>query len=188
MKEYLENEKKVLEVDVSDLKTQLERLGATKVWEGNRTIYVIDTPDCKHLLEDKLIRVTEEEKTKVSIHINNSLPSSKKKVIKYKVSRIKEQLDFFEAIGMVPITKVIAKRTSYELNGIDFDIDEFPYIPAFLEIDLENSKVLLTDLLEQLHLAEKKVVDLGTEDIFRLYGLDYFEVFKVSTTREKHIQ
>jgi len=69
------------------------------------------------------------------------------------------------------------------LNGIDFDIDQFPEIPAFLEIDLENSLFSLEELLEKLSLKGKNVVDLGTESIFERYGIDYYKKFSIENNK-----
>lgn len=179
MELYQEKEVKVLDIDTRNLGKRLEELGAVKVYEGERTITTFDTPNLGYRKEDKLIRMTEEGTVKVSIHTNNSKRGSEKKVIKYKVSRAREQQDFFLEIGLIPITKVKALRISYEWNGIDFDIDQFPGIPAFLEIDLENTWLSLEELLEKLELTGKDIVDLGTESIFARYGIDYYNKFKI---------
>ncbi len=131
MVKYKENEIKVLEVNPIVLKEKLENLGAKKVYDDKRIIISLDTLEKKFLNQyDKLIRITEEGSTKVSMHVHQSTPNLKE-VIKFKVSRLKETLDFFREMGLVPITKVTANRISYELGKIDFDIDEFSEIPPF---------------------------------------------------------
>ena len=112
------------------------------------------------------------------MHVNNSNPETKK-VIKYKISRKKEQQDFFLQLGIKPIAKVQAYRKSYELGTIDFDIDKFPAIPAFLEIDVKglNSKQV-KELIEKLEISNNKIVILGTEQIHDLYGVDYFKEYR----------
>lgn len=180
--EYKEHEIKVLDVDVEILKLRLEKIGAKKVYEDERTIIALDTEDRMFLnKKDKLIRVTDEGSVKVTMHVNQSNPEIKKG-IKFKTSRMKETLDFFEEMGLKPISKVKAGRVSYELGKIDFDIDKFPKIPAFLEIDieyLENEGYNLEKILEELGLQNNRVVTMGTEDIHKLYGVDYFEAYKV---------
>lgn len=180
--EYKEHEVKILDVDIEKLKSKLEQIGAVKVYEDVRTIIALDTKDRMFLdKKDKLIRITDEGSTKVTMHVNQSNPNTKK-AIKFKTSRMKETLDFFEEMGIKPISKVEAPRVSYELGKVDFDIDKFPKIPAFLEIDtedLENEGYSLEKLLEVLELQDNKMVIMGTEDIHKLYGIDYFEVYKV---------
>lgn len=181
LSEYKEHEIKVLDVDVEALCAKLESIGAKKVYDDVRTIIALDTEDRHYLNDkDKLIRVTDEGSIKVTMHVNQSKPDIKSG-IKFKTSRLKETMDFFHEMGLDPISKVEAPRISYELGKIDFDIDKFPAIPAFLEIDIENIEeegYTVEDLLKKLGLENNKVVVKGTEDIHELYGVDYFDVYK----------
>ena len=182
MNDYKEQEIKVLDVDVKQLVERLEKIGAKKVYEDTRTIISLDTKDRSFLTQkDKLIRVTEEGSTKVTMHINQSDPETKEE-IKFKTSRLKETLDFFYQMGLDPISKVHAPRISFELGKVDFDIDHFPAIPPFLEIDIKNLEeegYTVESLLKTLELEENEVVVMGTEDIHKFYGIDYFEEYKV---------
>ncbi len=124
--------------------------------------------------------MTDEGSVKVTMHINQSNPDIKE-AIKFKTSRFKETIDFFYAMGLEAISIVSQYRISYELGKIDFDIDKFPAIPAFLEIDikcLEEEGYTLDALLKTLGLEDNKVVVMGTEDIHKLYGIDYFEEYR----------
>ena len=185
--EYQEQEIKILEVDVASLMKKLEEIGAKKVYEDTREIIALDTKDRQFLTQkDKLIRVTDEGNIKVTMHINQSDPT-KKREIKFKASRLKETLDFFHEMGLDPISRVRAPRISYELGKIDFDIDSFPLIPPFLEIDIEHINeegYTVESLLEKLGLENNPVVEMGTEDIHKLYHIDYFDAYHV--TEEEH--
>ena len=180
MSEYKEHEIKVLDVDVEKLVERLEKIGAKKVYEDTRTIITLDTPDRLYLnKKDKLIRVTDEGSIKVTMHVNQSKPEIKEG-IKFKTSRLKETMDFFHQMGLDPICKVQADRISYELGKIDFDIDKFPAIPPFLEIDIEflrEEGYTLESLLKVLDLENNKCVVMGTEDIHKLYEIDYFNEY-----------
>ena len=179
--EYHEHEIKVLDVNIEDLIVKLEKIGAKKVYDDVRTIIALDTKNRSFLNErDKLIRVTDEGNIKVTMHVNQSRPEIKAG-IKFKTSRLKETMDFFHELGLDPISKVRAPRISYELGKIDFDIDKFSAIPAFLEIDIEyieEEGYTVESLLKALGLENNKVVKMGTEDIHKLYNIDYFEEYK----------
>lgn len=179
--EYKEYEVKVLDIDINKLSKKLEEIGATKVYDDIRTITALDTMDRNFLnKEDKLIRVTDEGNIKVTMHINQSNPQTKKE-IKFKTSRLKETMDFLGELGLKPITSVKAHRLSYELGKIDFDIDKFPEIPPFLEIDIEHIEdegYTIDSLLKILELENNRVVVMGTEDIHKLYNVDYFDAYK----------
>lgn len=182
LKEYKEHEIKVLNVDIDKLTKKLEEIGAKKVYDDFRTIITLDTEDRYFLNhKDKLIRVTDEGSIKVTMHVHQSQPDIKAG-IKFKTSRLKETMDFFHEVGLDPISKVSVPRISYELGRIDFDIDNFPAISPFLEIDVEYIKeenYTVESLLKELGLENNKVVVMGTEDIHKLYDIDYFEVYKV---------
>lgn len=181
LNEYKEHEIKVLDIDIDSVTKKLEEIGAKKVYDDIRTIITLDTED-KYFLnrKDKLIRVTDEGSIKVTMHIHQSQPDIKAG-IKFKTSRLKETMDFFHEMGLDPISKVSASRISYELGKIDFDIDNFPAISPFLEIDIEHINeegYTVESLLRKLGLENNKIVVMGTEDIHKLYNIDYFQVYK----------
>ncbi|MCI8588840.1 MAG: hypothetical protein HFG40_04230 [Bacilli bacterium] len=182
MNEYKEQEIKVLDIDVASVVKKLESMGAKKVYDGVRTIFVVDTLDRSFLTQqDKLIRITEEGSIKVTIHVNQSNLNLKEE-IKFKTSRLKETMDFFHHIGLDPISKVEVPRISFELGKLDFDIDCFPSIPPFLEIDVKHIQeegYTVELLLKDLELENHKMVVMGTEDIHKLYGIDYFDCYKI---------
>lgn len=181
---YQEQEIKVLDIDVSSLCQKLENMGAKKVFDGDRVFTTFDTQEKLYLEKDILIRLTEEEKLKLSVSTNNSKSSlGEKKTVKLFVSRKEETIDFFKALGILPITEIKSHRISYELQTtkgiVDFDIDVFPLLPPFLEIDLENLDESLAVLLEKLGISSNQIVEVGTEEIYKMYGIDYFEKFKI---------
>lgn len=184
LNEYKEYEIKVLEVDINSLIKKLEEIGAKKVYDDVRTIIALDTKDNLFLNQkDKLIRITDEGSIKVTMHVHQSQPEIKEE-IKFKTSRLKETMDFFHEMGLDPISKVRVPRISYELGKIDFDIDCFPAIPPVLEIDIEHidqEGYTIDTLLKKLGLENNKVVIMGTEDIHKIYDIDYFEVYKADS-------
>ena len=163
LNEYKEHEIKVLNVNIESVTKKLEEIGAKKVYDDFRTIITLD-----------------EGSIKVTMHVHQSQPDIKAG-IKFKTSRLKETMDFFHEMGLSPISKVKVPRISYELGKIDFDIDNFPAICPFLEIDIEHINeegYTVESLLKELGLENNKVVVMGTEDIHKLYNIDYFEVYK----------
>ncbi len=188
MNEYKEHEIKILDVNIDDLQARLVDLNAIKVFDDERTITVFDTENLAYINQkDKLIRITEEGTVKVTMHVNQSKPEIKEG-IKFKTSRMKETADFFHELGLDPICKVTSHRISYEIGQIDFDIDKFPLIPPFLEIDIEHLEKegwTVDQLLKALGLEENKVVVMGTEDIHKLYGINYFEAYKINRDKVK---
>lgn len=177
MENYREHEIKILGVDVLDIQQKLETLGAKKISDGIRVITTFDTPERKFTHEKKIIRITEEDKIKLSVNFPSS--QVQKNSIKVFTSRKKETQDFLGQLWIVPITEVHTKRISYEWGEVDFDIDIFPEIPAFLEIDIEHLPVSLDELLSKLGCDNKRQSFAGTEEIFAEYGKDYYTLFQI---------
>jgi adenylate cyclase class 2 len=101
------------------------------------------------------------------------------KEIKLFVSRKEECISLLQTLGYIPVSEVKARRISLEWQGIDFDIDEFPQIPPFMEIDLGESKYTLQDILQKLYLEKNEIGEMSTPDVYKKYGIDYFNLFKI---------
>jgi adenylate cyclase, class 2 len=169
-----DKEIKVLEVKVEELITILRSLGAKEVFNGERVVTHFD--DRSGSLRDQNFKLTEEDKLKLSI---SSAEENTQKTIKLFVSRKEECLALLKALGIEPVTESRSRRISFEWSGIDFDLDQFPNIPPFLEIDLGDSGYLLEDILQRLNLTANERVEINTPTIYKRYGLDYFELFGV---------
>lgn len=179
MNDYFEHEVKVLNVDVETLKNRLIDEGAKVVFSGNRIISTFDDDDYSYAKRDILIRLTEEGSIKITVHINNT--SVNRQIIKLHVMEDRDKSkDFLYALHLYERTRLNSYRTSFELGNVDFDIDQFPLIPPFLEIDTENLKCSLKTLLSTLGLETNQIVTCGTEEIFKMYGIDYFSSFASS--------
>ncbi len=159
---------KVLDVNTESLETKLVSLGAKKVFDDIRTItYFKNSKDTR----EPFLKLTEEgEKVKLSSQNDTSHEE-----VKFFVSRKDECIQLLATLGYTPISEVKAKRISYEFGSIDFDIDAFPGIPVFLEIDMgENSTITSGELLSKLDLQNNKMGQYSTPQIFEMYGKDYF--------------
>lgn len=186
-----ESEIKVFDVASDSLTERLESLGAKCTFNGNRQVSVYDSEDKKIINSNQLLRLTVSDSAKLTLHINQNDYDNKRVV---KVSKIpNDELNTLTSklgsLGFFPITDVMTQRIAFELPGINSDkmielnIDVFPEVPAFLEIDLETLEgtgYTLESLLEVLGLSSNKTGYMGTEDIHAMYGKDYFEVYSVN--------
>lgn len=182
----LEKEVKILDLTDEDLlmiDKMMCSLGAKKVADYTRHIMTFDNGTSKDL--NQLLRVTEEDGyTKVTLHINQN-DEDKKRHIKFHLPQSDRFIEFINCrYNEKMLTDTYARRISYELgegdNCIDFDIDCFSAIPAFMEIDTENIEkngYTLRKLIEKLGLQDKRCAVLGTEAIHSLYNINYFEVY-----------
>lgn len=171
---YIEREVKILNVDAKKISVLLNSLGAKKTFDDNRTFILFDFPNKNISKKGEEMRLTlEGDKNKLSYEfkINRKLASTK-----LFVSREKETLDLLSKLGLKEIARIKSHRTSWELDGIDFDLDVFLKIKPFLEIDLGKSKVKLSSLLKKLNLENNELVSISTREIYQKYGLDYLNL------------
>lgn len=185
-----ESEIKVFDIDSQSLTEKLSDLGAICTFNGNRSVCVYDSQDKSIINSNQLLRLTVSDATKLTLHINQNDYANKRvvKVSKIPNEELKNLVTKLNNLGYFPITDVMSKRIAFELPGInsskmiELNIDIFPEIPAFLEIDLETLKdsgYTLESLLKALGLENNKTGYMGTEDIHAMYGKDYFQVYKV---------
>lgn len=159
----LEKEIKIVDLTENDLQKidkKMQELGARKVADYKRHIMALDNGTSKDL--DQLLRITEEDGyTKVTLHINQN-DEEHKRHIKFHLPQSDKLIEFLKCrYNEKILTDTFARRISYELgdkaNCIDFDIDCFESIPAFMEIDTEN--------IEKNGLTKEKLIkELGLED------------------------
>ncbi len=64
------------------------------------------------------------------------------------------------------------KRIRYMLYGVELDIDSWPLIPTYLEIEGKNEKEVL-DMIEKLDLDKSKVTSLDVQSVYeKIYNID----------------
>lgn len=170
---YPNVESKVLDVEVEGLIARLRGIGAKEVFDAERIITHLD--DGTGRLKGKNLKLTEEDKLKLSIDTGEEHST-----VKLFVSRKAECIDMLAELGIRPVAVARARRTSFEWEGVDFDIDQFPGIPPFLEVDVSESVHSLEEVLKSLGLEVKERGMLSTPQVYERYGLDYFERFKAA--------
>lgn len=171
----IEVEYKILDVDPEAIARVMKTIGATEVYNDIRTITYFDYADRRLMKAGEGIKLTEEGKIKLE-HTRKAT-NDQSDTVKLFVSRKEEALEFLQRLGLKPISQVQVRRISYELGEIDFDIDCFPGIPPFMEIDLADSAITLKELLNQLNLDTHEPIVASTPEIFAHYSKDYFAEF-----------
>lgn len=67
------------------------------------------------------------------------------------------------------------KRTQYVLNGVEIDIDSWPMIPTYVEIEGKNEEEVMSTL-ELLDLPKDKVTTLDVDSVYKKYGIDLKDI------------
>lgn len=174
---YENKEIKVLDVNVSNLCSVLEEMGAIMVFEDERIRTSYDNAEETLIKKGLELRITEEGTTKLSLDETNE--SGERTSIKLKISRSKEMEDILAKLNIKPVSRVKSNRISYELGSIDFDIDTFPNIPSFVEIDFAGEDVNVSEYMAKLGLAGYEVFVGSTIELYGKYGKDFVETFRI---------
>lgn len=66
------------------------------------------------------------------------------------------------------------RRTTYDLDSVEIDIDSWPLIPPYLEIE-GNSDEEIKKVIEKLGLQNKDIVSCNTADVYKKYGIDLYQ-------------
>lgn len=169
--EKTEYEVRILNIDPQAFIQKLESLGATK--EGDyhyrRCIFHF-RPD----IPEKWIRLrTNGKKTTLTIkHVQEkTISGTKEKEIV--VSDFEMTKDIIsDLLGYGPDTTQENKRTRYFLDGVELDIDTWPLIPTYVEIE-GHSEAEVLETVKKLGYTESDCVTLDVQSVYqKIYGID----------------
>ena len=169
-----EIEERVLEINKEEVIKKLEELGAKKVGDWLQKRYVYDFMP-KRENEWIILRNNGEETTLTYKNIKSKDITGTKE-LEIVVSDFDETNQLLHIMGYTPKAYQENYRTRYYLDHIEIDIDTWPLIPTYLEI--EGSSVEDVKKVEQLlGLSEGKVTTLSCQDIYLdIYGIDINQI------------
>ena len=165
-----EYEIRVIEIDKEDIIKKLDEIGAKKIGEYNQKRYVYDTKPKK---DSQWIRLrTNGDKTTLTYKniIDNTIDGTKE--LEIEVSDFNETNKLLEIMGYVNKGYQENNRIRFELNNVEIDIDTWPMIPTYLEIEGKNEEEIM-NVIHLLQLDNKKITALNCKDIYKeIYGID----------------
>lgn len=166
----IEYEARVLEIEKEGMIKKLEKLGANKVGEYNYRRY---TYDFKPPVYKKWIRLRTDGKvttlTIKEIKDYTVAGTREKEII---VSDFDMTNEILNDLGYIPKSYQENKRIRYMLDGVEIDIDTWPLIPSYMEIEGSCEQDVYS-ALEKLNIDKEKIVTTDVEGIFlKVYGID----------------
>ena len=166
---HTEYEVRVLEIDVYAIIEKLEKLGAKKIGDWNYRRYVYDV---KPKEEGKWIRLrTNGESTTLTYKniIDNSINGTKE--VEINVDSFDNTNEFLECIGFKSRSYQENKRVRYMLDDVEIDIDTWPMIPSYLEIEGDSEDDVMR-IVNKLGLETSNLTSLSPQDIY----IDIYEI------------
>ncbi len=166
----IEYEVRVLEIDKDKIQSKLKELNAVLIEDVFQKRYVYDF---KPVIPTKWIRLrTNGSKTTLTIKNVESFNIDGTKEIEIEVSDFDTTNEILKELGYIPKGIQENKRIKYNLNGVEIDIDTWPKIPSFLEIEGTNEEDVY-NTLKLLGIPKEKSTSLSIQDIYKeIYGID----------------
>ena len=90
------------------------------------------------------------------------------------VPSIKEANNLLEALGYSYKSYQEKERITYILDGYEIDIDTWPGIPTYFEVEGESEEDL-ENILNKLGYSMKDTISCTADDVYRKYGKSMFD-------------
>lgn len=168
-----EYEIRVLEIDKEKLIKKLKELGAEFKGNNEQRRYVYDIIPKE---DGKWVRLrTNGRKTTLTYKnvVKKTIDGTKE--LEVEVSDFEKTNELLENMGIKSKGYQENKRTQYILNGVEIDIDSWPMIPTYVEIEGKNEEEVM-NMLEILELPKDKVTTLDVDSVYKKYGIDLKEI------------
>lgn len=135
------------DVDIASIRNKLKSVGARLVVpERTMRRVVIDYPDMRmQRTGDSWVRVRDEgDKVTLAYKKTKEHDLSSIKEIEVTVSDYQKTIDIMLAMGLVICSDQETKRETWELDGVEIEIDQWPWIPPIVEVEGESKSEIKT--------------------------------------------
>lgn len=166
---HTEYEIRILEIDHDKIVQKLEELQAKKKFEALQRRLVYDFNPVK---ETSWIRLRSNgEVTTLTIKDIESKTVDGTKELEIVVDDFDNTNLILEKLGYKNRGYQENRRTQYVLDGVEIDLDRWPLIPEYMEIEGPNEEAVY-ETLDKLDISKDKIVTLDVLSIYKEYGYD----------------
>ncbi|HCC07414.1 MAG TPA: adenylate cyclase [Clostridiales bacterium] len=165
-----EYEVRILEVDVPEIVKKIEEMGAKRIEEHEFQRYTYDFNPPRDM---EWIRLrTNGKKTTVTIKRVDSHTADGTKELETEVGDFNAMNEILERLGYDHKSYQENTRVSYMLDGVMLEIDSWPLIPTYLEIEGESEEAVYK-MVEILGYEREKICTLDVSTIYKtIYNID----------------
>jgi adenylate cyclase class 2 len=178
----IEYEARVLEINKEELEKKLKNLGAEKIadFEYKRRVYDFNPKE-----EGRWIRLrTNGKKTTLTIKEIKSQEIDGTEETEIEVSDFEKTNIILNKLGYIEKSYQENKRTRYGLDGVEIDIDTWPYIPTYVEIEGKSANEV-QKTIKKLGLENEKITSLDVQAVYeKFYGIDLRQMSEVRFNRK----
>ena len=171
---HIEYEVRVLEINKEEIQNKLTELNATLVEDSYQKRYVYDFNPVD---PNKWIRLrTNGNKTTLTIKQIESSSIDGTKEMEIVVDDFDTTNEILNELGYKARNAQENKRIKYDLNGVEVDIDTWPLIPTYLEIEGKSEEEVY-NTLDLLGIDRDKATSLDVTGIYNdIYNIDIMKI------------
>lgn len=160
----LEIEATFLEINKADLRAKLRELGAKLVTPERLMRRVVFG-----LTEHSFARVRDEG-DRITLTYKNHFAEGidGTEEINVEVSDYENSIALLKACGLHAKSDEDSYRESWELDGVEIDIDAWPWIPSYVEIEGKDAAAV-AEVAEKLGFKMDEAVYGSVDEVYRLY-------------------
>ena len=140
-----EIEVKFIDINIDDMRQKLEEAGA-HLEQPMRLMKRVNIEQPEHTAERAFLRVRDEgDKTTLTFKRRDALSTEmidNVKEIEVTVSDFNTTVELFKEAGWPPRTFQESRRETWELNGAEVVIDEWPWIEPYIEIEADDEETV----------------------------------------------
>jgi adenylate cyclase, class 2 len=175
-----EIETKVLDIDADKIKEKLVTLGAEKIQDTRLVVTWYWTKGTKAGKEPWFLRIRSysDGKNEVTWKAKSEIMGTarKHKEINFLIDEPEKLGDLFEELDLEKYAHQEKDRTSFTYKDWQFDIDEYPGMPAFMEIE-GDSEEHVKEAMIMLGLENSKTWANGERILIdEVYKLDWYNM------------
>jgi len=180
-----EKEVKFLNIDSSLIEKKLKKIGAKKVFKKLYKRKAFDYPDLRLdkagawiRLRDEGDKITLTFKQRIGMGSNSGNDKSMEE-IEIEVNNFEKTAELLLKSGFIEKHYVENQRTRYVFEDIEFDIDFYPQLNPYLEIEAPSWKKI-DEAIGLLNLNPKDKKIFSTNQVYELNGINLNDYQKVT--------
>ena len=179
---HTEYEVRILEIDKDEIIKRLEEKNAKFEWDRIQKRYVYDfIPK----INNKWIRLrTNGDKTTLTIKNLVSSEIDGTQELEVEVDDFDRCNLILKELGYLSKGYQENRRIQYNLNGVEIDIDSWPLIPTYLEIEGPSEEAVF-NAVEALGFSRSDCTTKDVDSIYRDYGHDIEKIYELKLEEER---
>lgn len=159
-----EIEVKILDIDPAKIRKRLKKAGAKKIFKAKIDARFYDFPDDRIQKAGNHVRLRKIGNIKTEFTFKKMISNKKykhNKEIDIVVNDFKKAHEFLTSIGLTKVKSYTKTRERYKLKNFQYEIDKYPKIPHFVEIEVKsnNAKKSKKELEKAINVIGYKIGD-----------------------------